>query len=349
MPKARIMINRKNHNEKLHALGRRKINATEKRNSFSRSLRGFTLVELLVVIAIIGVLVALLLPAVQAAREAARRSQCTNNLKQIGLAMQNYDSALGSFPPGALVEIPEVCQRTGDCRGIAMHVLMMPYFEQDALEETFRPFYSSDGGWIDWAVDNAGAANPLISSPVSVYICPSSGRWNEYLERKDYFGVTGGAFTEFPRAFRGLVFSDGVMYPNSFTRIGEITDGTSNTLAVGESVHGHPYGLGPNNILSGGDDSGGPVPWWYGVAISQSDPGRQATGRVLLSTVNPVNSQLQVPLEGLDNNEVPFGSDHAGGAQFVFCDGHVEFIQDAIDINAYQWLSTRAGEEVVER
>jgi len=343
------MIKRKNHNEKPHALGRRRTDTIGKRNSFSRFLYGFTLVELLVVIAIIGVLVALLLPAVQAAREAARRSQCTNNLKQIGLAIQSYHSALGSFPPGALVEIPEVCQRTGDCRGIAMHVLMMPYFEQDALQETFRPFYDSDGGWIDWAVDeDTGEVNPLISTPVSVYICPSNSRWTDYLERKDYFGVTGGVFSEFPRAFRGLVFSDGVMYPNSFTRIGEITDGTSNTFAVGESVHGHPYGLGQGYLGGGGDDSGGPVPWWFGVAISQSDPEQfQATGRALLSTVNPINSQFQTPLEPLFNNEVPFGSDHAGGAQFVFCDGHVEFIQDSIDINAYQWLSSRAGEEVV--
>jgi len=343
------MIKFSSHNEKLHGRGQRKRTTEKKHTRFSRPLHGFTLVELLVVIAIIGVLVALLLPAVQAAREAARRSQCTNNLKQIGLAMQNYDSALGSFPPGALVEIPEVCQRTGDCRGIAMHVLMMPYFEQDALQETFRPFYDSDGGWIDWAVDeNTGDVNPLISTPVSVYICPSSSRWTDYPERKDYFGVTGGALTEIPRAFRGLVFSDGVLYPNSFTRVGEITDGTSNTFAVGESVHGHPYGLGPGYLGKGGGDSGGPVPWWYGVALSQSAPEQfQATGRVLLSTVNPINSQFQAPLEPLFNNEVPFGSDHAGGAQFVFCDGHVAFIQDAIDINAYQWLSSRAGEEVV--
>jgi len=339
------------HNVKLHVRGRRKIGTAGKHDAcFSRPLHGFTLVELLVVIAIIGVLVALLLPAIQAAREAARRSQCTNNLKQIGLATQNYHSALGSFPPGALVKIPEVCQRiSGDCRGIAMHVLIMPYFEQGVIEETFSPFYSSDGGWVDWAVDSGGVLNPLASTPVTTYVCPSSSRWGEFPERKDYFGVVGGAASEFPRGFRGFVFADGVMYPNSFTRAGEITDGTSNTFAVGESVHGHPYGLGSNYLGRGGDDSGGPVPWWYGVAISQSAPDQtQSIGRVLLSTHNPINSQFQAPLEPQFANEVPFGSDHAGGAQFAYCDGHVEFIQDAIDINVYQWLSTRAGEEMVD-
>ncbi len=340
------------HNAKLHVRGRRKRNSTEKHNAcLSRPLHGFTLVELLVVIAIIGVLVALLLPAVQAAREAARRSQCTNNLRQIGLALQNYHSALGSFPPGALVEIPEVCQLTGDCRGIAMHVLMMPYFEDGAIEETFSPFYASDGGWVDWVVDpNTGEVNPLVSNQVSVYICPSSSRWGDYPERKDYFGVCGGAITEFPRGSRGFVFSDGIMYPNSFIRAGQITDGTSNTFVMGESVHAHPYGLGPGYLGSGGDDSGGPTAWWIGIALLESDPEQlQSIGRVLLSTLNPVNSLFRAPLEPQFANEVPFGSDHPGGAQFVFCDGHVEFIQDAIDINAYQWLSTRAGEEIVER
>ncbi len=313
---------------------------------------GFTLVELLVVIAIIGVLVALLLPAVQAAREAARRTQCNNNLKQIGLAMQNYHSARGSFPAGMAVKIPEQCPI--DCRGIGMHVVLMPYFEEGLIEETFSDFYDASWGWASWAMDVNGLVdNAVPFTPISAYLCPSVSRWDDLPYRKDYFGVIGGALLDppdLPRGFRGFSYTDGVMYANSFTRIGEITDGTSNTFAVGESIHGHPFGDGPNNINQpDGDGSGAPTQWWLGGSVRNSPPDDrdQSCGRILLSTLHPVNSQLPVPLEDQDSNEVPFGSDHPGGAQFVFCDGHVGFIQDGIDINAYQWLSSRAGEEVV--
>ncbi len=307
---------------------------------------GFTLVELLVVIAIIGVLVALLLPAVQAAREAARRSQCVNNLKQLGLAMQNYHSAHGSFPAGVAVKIPENCRGGGtDCRGFPMNVILMPYFEQGVIEEAFGGFYGKEWGWIAWIQDIDNLVDDAIpDTPVSTYICPSNSRWEDYPQRKDYYGVVGGVVSVVPtQGTWGFVYNDGVMYPNSYTRIGEITDGTSNTFAVGEVVHAHPFGMGP-----GYGTSGGPTNWWIGAHVNGSNPDVQSYGRSLLSTLNPINSQLPIPLAVTDGNEVPFGSDHPGGAQFVYCDGHVAFIQDAIDINVYQWLSSRAGEEVAD-
>ncbi len=306
---------------------------------------GFTLVELLVVIAIIGVLVALLLPAVQAAREAARRSQCVNNLKQIGLAMQNYHSAHGSFPAGVAVKIPEGCLFGGtDCRGFPMHVLLMPYFEQGVIEQSFDGFYDKEGGWIAWMRDQTNNGRTEQFLPVSTYICPSNTRWGEYPQRKDYFGVVGGSVpvVATPSSF-GLVYNDGVMYPNSFTRIGEITDGTSSTFAVGEVVHALQYGMGP-----GYGTTGGPTNWWIGAHVNRSNTDSQSYSRSLLSTHNPVNSQLSLPLMATDANVTPFGSDHPGGAHFVYCDGHVGFIQDGVDINVYQWLSSRAGEEVVD-
>ncbi|MCS7305653.1 MAG: DUF1559 domain-containing protein, partial [Thermoguttaceae bacterium] len=105
-----------------------------KQKTFRPVLHGFTLVELLVVIAIIGILIALLLPAVQAAREAARRAQCSNNLKQIGLALHNYHSAFRCFPAGSVVNVPTACS-SGDCRGTSMMVVILPYLEQSAIEQ----------------------------------------------------------------------------------------------------------------------------------------------------------------------------------------------------------------------
>ena len=111
----------------------------------------FTLVELLVVITIIGILIALLLPAVQAAREAARRMQCSNNLKQIGLALHNYHSLMNAFPAGTVVRLPEGCSQ-GSCWGTSMFVVIFPYMEQSAIEEQYRPSYTSEMGYIDfWA------------------------------------------------------------------------------------------------------------------------------------------------------------------------------------------------------
>lgn len=102
-----------------------------------KKLRGFTLVELLVVIAIIGILIALLLPAVQSAREAARRMQCSNGLKQIGLALLNYESTHGRFPAGAAVSIPEQCNSL-DCRGNPMYVAILPYLELGSIEQQYN-------------------------------------------------------------------------------------------------------------------------------------------------------------------------------------------------------------------
>jgi prepilin-type N-terminal cleavage/methylation domain-containing protein/prepilin-type processing-associated H-X9-DG protein len=298
---------------------------------------GFTLVELLVVIAIIAMLVALLLPAVQSAREAARRTQCTNQVKQIAIGILNYESSFKRLPDGIFVKIPEQCV-AGDCRGTGMFVTILPYLEDIAIENLYKPFYTDSRGWLSW-IANANFAQITIPG----YICPSETRWSEFPTRRTYFGVAGGK-TRVHAHYRGDTYHDGVFYQNSRLKLSNIKDGMSHTMAIGESSHAHYWGQGPGYGVA---SIGGPVWWAAGDACILSDCNRvQSVGRIVLSTKYPLNSVI--PLGPLENN-LPFGSEHPGGGHFAFCDGHVSFLVTDIDFRAYQALSTRkAGDEAAE-
>ena len=300
------------------------------------SRRGaFTLVELLVVITIIALLIALLLPAVQAAREASRRIQCGNNLKQIGLALQTYHDALGSFPAGHSIGIPNQCSSGGDCRGNLMYVALLPYLELGHIESHYD--YSAKWGWANWS-------GPYNSMQIPVYQCPSDYRSKQYPSMRDYFGVTGGK-TRTATNYKGDLFYDGLFTINHWHSASEITDGTSNTLAVGESVHVAFLGLGTGY----GTAQGGPVGWDQGGNCALSDncgPGVQSVGRDLRDAKYAINSSLLPMANNLENN-APFGSFHGGGAQFTFADGHVAFLTDTIDMETYRALATFAGGEAI--
>ncbi|MCO6046948.1 DUF1559 domain-containing protein [Aeoliella sp. ICT_H6.2] len=312
---------------------------------------GFTLVELLVVIAIIGILVALLLPAVQAAREAARRTTCTNHLKQIGLALLNYESTNKTFPAGGQIKVPEFCQ--GDCRGYPMYVSIMPYLEEVTAGDLFDT-YGAAGGWLVFyqrALDNPGGPEAqLIETEFIVYKCPSRTEWQGVSARRDYFGVAGGK-TRFAHGWRGDVFFDGVYHiAEEGIPTRRVIDGTSNTLAVGESVHFARWGLGDGY---GDGKIGGPVAWYHGGACAPGTnacaKGRESHGRALRTTKYPLNFEFVQAFGEVkpdQSNEVPFGSEHPGGALFAYVDGHVDLVQEDIDMNTYQTLSTFAGGDI---
>lgn len=302
-------------------------------------LSGFTLVELLVVIAIIGILIAMLLPAVQAAREAARRTQCTNQLKQIGLALLNYHDTFSTFPAGTSTSLPGNCQPDAsgkpqsDCRGNAMYVAILPYLEMGTLEERYD--YESKWGW--------ASQSRMGGTQVPLYRCPSQSEWGKYENRRDYFGVVGGAELH-SHGWLGDVFIDGLFGINFWIPIRSIKDGTSMTLAVGESVHPSRFGMG-----SGYDNPnlGGPALWYIAADCRPGCPENDRShARALLSTKHSINSEI-FPIERGENNDIPFGSKHPGGASFVFADGHVQFLSETIDLNTYQWLSSYNGEELI--
>ncbi|UUO09030.1 DUF1559 domain-containing protein [Blastopirellula sp. J2-11] len=256
--------------------------------------RGFTLVELLVVIAIIGVLIALLLPAVQQAREAARRNSCSNNLKQIGLALHNHHDVQQKFPPGYIATAKD-----SSTYGWATYIL--PYMEQVNLYEAIgKPTSVLDSG-----VNKGGAI-------IGAYQCPSSimkDKHEDGFARSNYVG-NGGQANGLSSDYGGF-FAD-----KSKFKFRDMVDGTSNTIMAGEAE-------GP------GDDADPGFPVWSGTwhnRVSYTN-GRLATVRVG-NEANPINGGLTAT--GADRS--PFSSRHPGGAQFVFADGSSHFIAETVEV-----------------
>jgi prepilin-type N-terminal cleavage/methylation domain-containing protein/prepilin-type processing-associated H-X9-DG protein len=294
--------------------------------------RGFTLVELLVVIAIIGILVALLLPAIQAAREAARRTQCTNCLKQMSLAIQNHiSSKSGKLPLGA--------------PGQGKHALftyLLPYMEEQALFDSIQ----LDKSTYD-------AANDTIRyTVIDGFICPSfpsvpvmrdnpSASANGALTT--YQG-TGGAFT-IARQERLASPQYGDLPQNGTFRWGEkprklsdFTDGTSKTLLFGEFVHtdrlpGLYYEL-PGNIR----------PWMLGAPLL-ANPDERAPYTMKVAFYTP-NTPIDRLADLVPYNHLPMGSFHPGATNFALLDGSVDVVSDDVDLDVYKYAYTINGDEV---
>lgn len=307
--------------------------------------RGFTLIELLVVIAIIAILVALLLPAVQQAREAARRTQCKNNLKQWGLALHNYHDTFNIFPMGAMgLDALANVRPTGN--NLGWHVMTLPQMEQSALyaQFDFNVLY------------NTGANLALRDLKFDALFCPSARTRNQQPSNTaegwtvHYYGVAGAKdAVETTRKYpmqnnaaprpnfdtdHGGVAVTGVLYRNSNTRMRDIVDGTTNTLIVGE-ISGSPFNDGGNNPhrawVQGASNGGN------GVAMYACKNVRWGIGQARYASGN-VNYLF---------NDQRFGSNHTGGAQFLLGDGSVKFVSQNIDFNLYQALATRDQGEVV--
>jgi len=324
---------------------------------------GFTLVELLVVIAIIGVLVALLLPAVQAAREAARRMQCVNNQKQIGLALLNYESARGKLPAGR-----HGCDAstTNDVRGcesgtpsversaMSAFVKILPYVELQAL---FDRLDLSDQNMIIYdATTNAyfgpwatPAVQEALNTRPAAFICPSADSnpvpdslhyasgtgWDLPPATGDYAMCMGHRGPSWARDFFAVkTDNSGIFFYIREIELREIEDGTSNTLFAGEVLDSHT--IDSNNIWSRSE--------------------RHLDG--MRTTDNPVNTPAGPEFEDITTNHrkrvAPdrpyyatgsFGSKHPQGANFVFADGHVDFLSDDIDSETYEEFGSRASQE----
>ena len=285
---------------------------------------GFTLVELLVVIAVIAMLVALLLPAVQSARASARRVQCVNNLRQIGLATSNYASANNHLPPptaGAQFEN----------RGSTL-VLLLPYLEEGALYKNYQ---------LDKAITDEG--NALVTGQsVPVYLCPemSTNRpvpdteCGEVLAAGSYVISTRTTYSGHGRldgAFKNPV--EGRRYSLSYQHI---MDGTSKTLLVGEVNYGHSDFLWTDCGEKNGTPKWGDTTWANGYWFF-------SWGHMSTDLPELYNN---TDLFASPNSARTFRSDHNGGVHFVFLDGSVDFLADDSDPKVREALVTRAGQEV---
>lgn len=295
--------------------------------------RGFTLIELLVVIAIIAVLIALLLPAVQQAREAARRSQCKNNLKQLGLALHNYHDTSGTFPVGGFFEGVVSGARQGT--GMGWHVAILPNIDQGPL------FSKLDFNQSTYT-HPANLTLAMIELPA--FFCPSADSGTTHKSGLSGENATGGATAsvhyigvmgpqganpnggtyavDTTQAGHGDFSQAGLMLRNKFVRIADATDGLSNTLQVGE--------MSWNKANC------------FRVYL------RGCNGAPCGSVKNVVNGINLTPYNGANNfNNVSFGSQHVGGAQFLMGDGSSHFISQNIDFNVYRQLASKSGGEVV--
>ena len=315
--------------------------------------KGFTLVELLVVIAIIGILVGLLLPAVQAARAAARRMQCSNNLKQLGLAVHNYHDANRSFPSGFITNYPAGALNTAAMMSVTQRThwswgaFVLPYIEQTALYNTLNPGQSSMDALL---ATPAGLA--ALTTPIPSFVCPSdtgpslnnfdetqsdnpsdpNARWYNRnvtsngtnriaIAKSNYVMSACSSVSTTPPIWPQYGPATGVAWLNSKCGLGDETDGTSNTILIGERAFKyHNLTVGAGNAL--------------GFSSTVNTPGTSAGIKAAAISV------LALAYNGINwsaNNRIHqprgYSSNHSGGAMFVLSDGSVHFISENIDYN----------------
>ena len=307
-----------------------------------RRARGFTLIELLVVIAIIAILISLLLPAVQQAREAARRTQCKNNLKQLGLAFHNYHDVNLQFPLGVASSADPATSIWGQTYTVAL----FPYLEQNAISEQYDGSGPAGLGLISFVINANNSTIVPISLPV--LLCPSdiggaphTGVFAWDVSKSNYQMITTnseGYFGTPPSASGALGFNNG-------SKFRDITDGSSNTLLLTEYL----TGTGSSDFRGVHWDANGARSYVY----SNTTPNSSIPDDITF-WCGPGANRPELNLPCNDPGFLPFPdhnlssrSRHTGGVQSLQCDGSVRFFSENIDLSIWQGLTTRAGGETL--
>jgi prepilin-type N-terminal cleavage/methylation domain-containing protein/prepilin-type processing-associated H-X9-DG protein len=337
----------------------------------TRHRRGFTLIELLVVIAIIAVLIALLLPAVQSAREAARRAQCVNNLKQVGIAMHNYHSSMSSLPPGSMAVVDGTWQ-----------LFVLPFIEQTNLYNSYNMYGTYDlpdgtkntdgnlryGGVCQLTVTSArinsltcpsdtindqGYPSAIASMPISFHnYVVNFGSFGYYQQLTT--APNGAVFSNPypPGGWTGAPFSDAEpsFYPTRLKvyTFASITDGLSNTLMNSECIQGHAYNGTPDlrGFTWWGEAS--TFSGWLGPNSTLPDV-EESTGYcpAIYPAMAPLNPPCTAPYTTTQGVVYAARSRHPGGVNSLFCDGSVRFVKNSINLFTWQALCSSQGNEVI--
>ena len=318
--------------------------------------RAFTLIELLVVIAIIAVLIALLLPAVQSAREAARRAQCMNNLKQMGLALHNYQSSVGTYPMSCALPVGQFSLT------FSVHARILPFMEQGNL-------YNQINYNLPWSLQTT-----VCQTKIGAFICPSEINSNQnpsgaILHFPTTYGVSGGTWLMWDPADN--IMGDGMFLVNQCISPAQILDGLGNTIAVSEiqtyqaTLHdgGNPSGAGasppasPSQVASYGgtfDTAFGNCEWVNGLYVHTGISTLFPPNTVVPYTsggqtynIGFTSSRLGLSTSNLTYVVFPSRSYHPGGVNTLMMDGSVRFMKSSINQKVWQALGTRAGAEVI--
>ena len=350
---------------------------------------GFTLVELLVVIAIIGILVALLLPAIQAARAAAQRTQCQNNLKNIALAVLNYESTKKELPPGSLLALDSLGRIRDQASGLGWPVLILPYLEDAVIaEDAIEAFKETGNAYVSGTTGGAAVFNELNKLKPPMYLCPSDPELpiqrekfvNPEWKGMSYAGVAGSYY-----ARTGLCPStkssgqycvaqnvDNLFGPNNYdglliqgwpVKLKQVTDGLSKTLLIGERFYQirtwmiGAYSKPPQDPPSdrsnlAAADGPQPVTAFFACKnLSDQWPiNHDPYTACYQDHNNALGDRPPVPDSTprlITVNDLPWGSYHAGGANFCNGDGSVRFLPEDIDTLVFLALGSRNGAETV--
>jgi prepilin-type N-terminal cleavage/methylation domain-containing protein/prepilin-type processing-associated H-X9-DG protein len=341
----------------------------------SAHTRAFTLIELLVVIAIIGVLVALLLPAVQGAREAARRLQCANNLKQIGLALHNYHATFNTFPPG---RVRLRVDYEGRC--FSTFTQLLPQLEQIAAYSAINfNLNSDDENDVDLGSGQNATACYLV---VNVFLCPSDTGQKVWGQRAptNYLVNTGTTYPISPFCTSKLPIT-GMFFDNSSVRLGDITDGTSQTVAASETIKsenggpevlvwdGHSTTTGFVMTRGATNNGGGPElmsyndqctgagllmlnlrgsSWILGVpAVTMYNHDRTPNDLRIDCIGGLTHSRCQIDTLDASSLSVAARSRHAGGVNALFADGGVRFVKSSINLLPWRAIGSRNEGEAI--
>lgn len=303
-----------------------------------QSRRAFTLIELLVVIAIIAILIALLLPAVQQAREAARRSQCKNNLKQLGLALHNYHDTSNTLPPGWIGApiAPGNTNANAPCWGWGSMIL--PGLDQAPLYNVLQTFSNGTfSGFNAIMTSFPNNSNTALSTNLVVFRCPSDTGSQDVVYginptdtfgRSNYPGVFGNSFAVYP-------LGNGAFFQNSRMTFSNFSDGLSNSVLIGERRSPGPL----NGLITGGDTI------WAGVGDELPNP-TLGVALALGECASPMNT-TGTTFPPPPNHLSAFGSQHVGGSHFLLGDGSVRYISQNINLPTYSNLASISDGNVV--